>query len=155
MSGSQSIAQRHIFFAERAAAKVEDMPKDTPVLPINSVAIIGAGTMGGGIAMNFANVGIPVTLLETEQALLDKGLDVVRGNYERSAKKGRFPMAEVDKRMSLIAPTLDYAELANVDMVIEAVFENMDIKKEVFQRLEQATKAGVYFSYEYLDLRRG
>lgn len=140
MSGNQSIAQRHIFFAERAAAKVDDLPKDTPLLPINSVAIIGAGTMGGGIAMNFANAGIPVTLLETKQEFLDKGLAIVRGNYERSAKKGRFSMEEVDKRMGLIVPSLDYADIANADMVIEAVFENMDIKKEVFRKLNGTTK---------------
>ena len=141
MSGNQSIAQRHIFFAERAAAKVDDMPKGTAALPINSVAIIGAGTMGGGIAMNFVNVGIPVTLLETEQQFLDKGLGIVRSNYERSAKKGRFSMEEVERRMSLITPSLDYAAIGEVDMVIEAVFENMAIKKEIFQKLDISTKA--------------
>ncbi|MGR8947654.1 MAG: 3-hydroxyacyl-CoA dehydrogenase NAD-binding domain-containing protein [Gammaproteobacteria bacterium] len=140
MGGNQSIAQRHIFFAERAAAKVDDMPKDTQIQPINSVAIIGAGTMGGGIAMNFINAGIPVTLLETKQELLDKGLAIVRGNYERSAKKGRFSMEEVDKRMGLIKPSLNYADIADVDMVIEAVFENMAIKKTVFEKLDEVTK---------------
>lgn len=142
MNGKQSIAQRHIFFAERAAAKVEDMPKVTKPLSVGSVAIIGAGTMGGGIAMNFANVGIPVTLLETEQQYLDKGLAVVRANYVRSANKGRFSMDEVERRMDLITPTLNYDDIADVDMVIEAVFENMDIKKEIFSKLDTATKAG-------------
>ena len=140
VTGNQSSAQRHIFFSERAAAKVDDMPKDVKPLPIKSVGILGAGTMGGGIAMNFTNAGIPVTILETEQAYLDKGLAVVRGNYERSARKGRFTAAQVDQLMGLITPTLDYADLADVDMVIEAVFENMDIKKEVFTKLDTATK---------------
>ena len=141
MAGNQSIAQRHIFFAERAAAKVDDMPRGVQVQQINHVAIIGAGTMGGGIAMNFANAGIPVTVLETKQELLDKGLAVVRGNYERSAKKGRFSMDEVERRMSLITPSLDYADISHVDMVIEAVFENMAIKKTVFEKLDEVTKA--------------
>jgi 3-hydroxyacyl-CoA dehydrogenase len=140
MAGVQSAAQRHIFFSERAAAKVNDMPKATKPLDIKTVGVLGAGTMGGGIAMNFANVGIPVIILETQQDLLDKGLAVVRGNYERTAKKGRLSSVQVEQRMGLITSTLDYADLADVDMVIEAVFENMAIKKEVFAKLDTATK---------------
>ena len=140
LTSNQSAAQRHIFFAERAAAKVNDMPKDTKPLAIKKVGIIGAGTMGGGIAMNFVNAGIPVTILETSQEFLDKGLAVVRGNYERSAKKGRFTAEQVEQRMGLLTPTLDYAAIGDVDMVIEAVFENMDINKEVFAKLDAATK---------------
>ncbi len=136
----QSAAQQHIFFAERAASKVNDMPKDVTVLDIKRVGVIGAGTMGGGIAMNFANVGIPVTLLEMKQEFLDKGLGVVRANYERTAKKGRLSAAQVEERMGLITPTLDYADLADVDMIIEAVYENMDVKKEVFGKLDEVAK---------------
>ena len=140
LTSDQSAAQRHIFFAERAAAKVNDMPKDTPKLPIKKVGIIGAGTMGGGIAMNFANVGIPVSILETSQEFIDKGLAVVRGNYERSAKRGRFTAEQVEERMDLITPTMDYTDLSDVDMVVEAVFENMEVKKEVFAKLDTVTK---------------
>ena len=140
LTSNQSAAQRHIFFAERAAAKVNDMPKDTKPLAIQKVGIIGAGTMGGGIAMNFVNAGIPVTILETSQEFLDKGLAVVRGNYERSAKKGRFTAEQVEQRMGLLTPTLDYADIGDVDLVIEAVFENMEIKKDVFAKLDAATK---------------
>ena len=136
----QSAAQQHIFFSERAASKVNDMPKDVGLYDIKHVGVIGAGTMGGGIAMNFANVGIPVTLLEVKQEYLDKGLQVVRDNYERTAKKGRISAAEVEERMGLITPTLDYADLAEVDMVIEAVYENMDLKKEVFGKLDEVAK---------------
>ncbi len=139
--GQQSAAQQHIFFAERAAAKVADMPADVKPLPITSVAVIGAGTMGGGIAMNFANVGVPVVLLETSQEALDKGLSIVRGNYEATARKGRLTNEQVETRMALITPTLNYADLAQVDMVIEAVFENMAIKKVVFEQLDKSTKA--------------
>lgn len=140
LTSQQSAAQRHIFFAERAAAKVGDMPKDTKPLAVGKVGVIGAGTMGGGIAMNFANAGIPVTLLETGQELLDKGLAVVRGNYERSARKGRLSAEQVAQRMGLIAPSLDYADMADADLIVEAVFENMDVKKDVFATLDAATK---------------
>ncbi|MDA0821395.1 MAG: 3-hydroxyacyl-CoA dehydrogenase NAD-binding domain-containing protein [Proteobacteria bacterium] len=140
--GMQSAAQRHIFFSERAASKVDDMPKDVKLLDVKTVGVIGAGTMGGGIAMNFANVGIPVFLLETKQEFLDKGLAVVRGNYERTAKKGRLTTEQVEQRMGLITPTLDYADLGSVDMIIEAVFENMPIKKEVFAKLDEIAKPG-------------
>ena len=140
VTGSQSAAQRHIFFAERAAAKVDDMPADVKPLAIRTVGVIGAGTMGGGIAMNFANVGIPVVLLEMERAALDRGLAVIRGNYERTAKRGGMSNEQVEQRMALISPTLDYADLATVDLVIEAVFENMEIKKTVFTKLDQVAK---------------
>ncbi|MGE0860227.1 MAG: 3-hydroxyacyl-CoA dehydrogenase NAD-binding domain-containing protein [Gammaproteobacteria bacterium] len=140
VEGVQSAAQRHIFFAERAAAKVDDMPADVKPLPIKTVGVIGAGTMGGGIAMNFANVGIPVVLLEMEKAALERGLKVVQDNYERTAKRGGMSPAEVEKRMALITPTLEYADLAQVDMVIEAVYENMGVKKEVFAKLDKVAK---------------
>ncbi len=140
LTSQQSAAQRHIFFAERAAAKVSDMPKDTPTRTIRKVGIIGAGTMGGGIAMNFANAGVPVTILETDREFLDKGLTVVRSNYERSAKRGRFTPEQVEARMGLITPALDYATLGEVDLVVEAVFENMEVKKQVFAQLDTVTK---------------
>ena len=140
LEGPQSAAQRHIFFAERAAAKVDDMPADSKPLAVHSVGVIGAGTMGGGIAMNFANVGIPVVLLEMQQSALDKGLAVVRSNYERTAKRGGLTTQQVEQRMALIKPSLAYADLAEVDMVIEAVYENMDIKKEVFAKLDRVAK---------------
>ncbi len=140
LASRQSVAQRHIFFAERAAAKVGDIPKDTKPLPVGKVGVIGAGTMGGGIAMTFANAGIPVTLLETGQELLDKGVAVVRGHYERSARKGRFTDEQVAQRMDLITPSLDYADVAAADLIVEAVFENMDVKRDVFAKLDAATK---------------
>ena len=140
LTSNQSSAQLHIFFAERAAAKVNDMPKGTKTLSIKKVGIIGAGTMGGGIAMNFVNAGIPVTILETNQEFLDKGLAVMRGNYERSAKRGRFTAEQVEQRMGLLTPTLDYAGLGDVNLIVEAVFENMDVKKEVFAKLDMVAK---------------
>ena len=140
VDSQQSAAQRHIFFAERAASKVNDMPSGVATLDIGRVGVIGAGTMGGGIAMNFANVGIPVVLVEMEQQYLDKGMATIRGNYERTAKKGRLTMDEVGIRMGLITPTLDFDALADVDMVIEAVYENMDVKKAVFAQLDEVTK---------------
>jgi len=142
VTGPQSAAQRHVFFAERQVWKVPDVPDTTPLIPIAKVGIIGAGTMGGGIAMNFVNVGIPVTIVETSQEALDRGLKVVRGNYERSAKNGRFPLSEVDVRMGRITGTLALDDLADVDLVIEAVFERMDIKKELFGKLDKIVKQG-------------
>jgi 3-hydroxyacyl-CoA dehydrogenase len=142
MTGSQSAAQRYAFFAERQAAKVPDVEGDTPTIPIASVGIIGAGTMGGGIAMNFANVGIPVTIVEVEKAALDRGLSVVRRNYERTASRGGISGEDVEKRMSLIKGSLDMKDLAGVDMVIEAVFERMDIKKDIFEKLDAICKSG-------------
>jgi 3-hydroxyacyl-CoA dehydrogenase len=142
MTGTQSAAQRHVFFAERQVWKIPDVPDDTPTIPIKKVGIIGAGTMGGGIAMNFANLGMPVTIVETKQDALDRGLGVVRKNYERSTKSGRLTMADVDERMKLFTGTLDLAALADCDLVIEAVFENMDVKHEVFGKLDKIVKQG-------------
>ncbi|MGP4843036.1 3-hydroxyacyl-CoA dehydrogenase NAD-binding domain-containing protein [Marinobacter sp. 1Y8] len=132
----------HSFFSERQVSKVPGLPKDTPVRDVNSVGIIGAGTMGGGIAMNFANVGIPVLLLELKQEALDKGLAIIRRNYESSAKKGRITSAQVEERMALIKPTLAYEDFSDVDLVIEAVFENMGVKKEIFGTLDKICKQG-------------
>lgn len=140
MTGTQSAAQRYYFFAEREAAKVPDVPKDTPLLDIQTVGVLGAGTMGGGIAMNFANVGIPVTIVERDQASLDRGLGVVRKNYERSASRGSISSDDVEKRMGLITGSLDRGDFAKVDMVIEAVFEDMELKKEIFRDLDEICK---------------
>ncbi len=142
LTGAQSAAQRYAFFAERQANKIPDVPDDTPVRPVRKVGIIGAGTMGGGIAMNFLNAGIPVTIVEVEQGALDRGLKIVRGNYERSVKSGRFTMETVDQRMGLIAGALSQEALADCDLVIEAVFERMDVKKEIFANLDRICKPG-------------
>jgi len=142
MSGTQSAAQRYVFFAERQVWKIPDVPEDTPLVPVRKVGMIGAGTMGGGIAMNFANVGIPVTLVETKQDALDRGLAVIRRNYETTAKRGRLSMADVEKRMSLLTGSLSLDALADCDMIIEAVFENMALKKEVFAKLDTIAKPG-------------
>jgi 3-hydroxyacyl-CoA dehydrogenase len=138
----ESRALRHAFFAERAASKIPDVPEDTPTRPIRSAAVIGAGTMGGGIAMNFANAGIPVMVLEVKQEALDKGLAVIRKNYEGSAKKGKLTAAQVEERMALLRPTLDYAALGQADIVVEAVFEDMAVKEKVFRRLDEVMKPG-------------
>jgi 3-hydroxyacyl-CoA dehydrogenase len=142
LNSTASKALRHVFFATRAAAKIPDVPSSTPQRAVKSVAVIGAGTMGGGIAMNFANSGVPVTVLETSQAALDKGLGVVRKNYESTLKKGRLSQGEFDKRLGLIRGTLSYDELADADLVIEAVFEDMGVKKEVFETLDRKAKVG-------------
>ncbi len=142
MQGTQSAAQRYVFFAERQVWKIPDVPDDTPIIPIKKVGIVGAGTMGGGIAMNFVNVGIPVTIVETRQDALDRGLGVVRKNYERSTKSGKLTMADVDKRMSLLTGTLELERLADCDLVIEAIFENMDVKQGVFAKLDKIVKQG-------------
>jgi 3-hydroxyacyl-CoA dehydrogenase len=139
MTGQQSAAQRYYFFAERTAAKIPDVPDDTPLRPIKKVGVLGAGTMGGGISMNFANVGIPVTIVELQQEALDRGLGVIRKNYERS--RGAKP-EETEKRMSLLSGALDLSALADCDLIIEAVFERMDIKKDVFARLDKIAKPG-------------
>jgi 3-hydroxyacyl-CoA dehydrogenase len=141
-SGPQAPAMRHSFFAEREAAKIPDVPDETPVIPVNTVGIIGAGTMGGGIAMNFANVGIPVKIIETKQEALDRGLSVIRKNYERTAQRGGITQDDVEKRMKLISGSLDMTALKDVDLVIEAVFERMDIKKDVFAKLDAIAKPG-------------
>jgi 3-hydroxyacyl-CoA dehydrogenase len=142
MAGLQATAQRHVFFAERQAAKIDGLPADVQPLPVQSVGIIGAGTMGGGIAMNFLSVGIPVTIVETKQEALDRGVAVIRRNYENSAKKGRFSMEEVEARMARLTPTLALEDLKDADMIIEAVFENMEIKKQIFGRLDTIAKPG-------------
>jgi 3-hydroxyacyl-CoA dehydrogenase len=142
MTGPQSAAQRYAFFAERAANKVPDLPSDTPVVEVARCGVLGAGTMGGGIAMNFANVGIPVTIVERDQAALDRGLGVVRKNYERSAANGSIPAAAVEQRMALITGSTDKADFADCDLVIEAVFEDMALKKSIFAELDQICKPG-------------
>ncbi|MBN9515317.1 MAG: enoyl-CoA hydratase/isomerase family protein, partial [Alphaproteobacteria bacterium] len=142
LTSSESAAQRYYFFAEREAAKVLDVPSDTPQRAIKTGGIIGAGTMGGGIAMNFANAGVPVTLLETSQEALDRGLKTIRTNYENTAKRGGMKAEDVEKRMALITPTLDYNDLKDVDLVIEAVFETMEVKETVFKKLDEVTKPG-------------
>jgi 3-hydroxyacyl-CoA dehydrogenase len=139
MSGSQSAAQRYAFFAERQANKVPDVPDDTAVIPVNKVGIIGAGTMGGGIAMNFMNAGIPVTIVEVKQEALDRGLGVVRRNYERSRTA---KPEETEARMSRLTGSLDMSALADCDLIIEAVFERMDIKKDIFAKLDEIAKPG-------------
>jgi 3-hydroxyacyl-CoA dehydrogenase len=136
----QSNALIHAFFGEREVAKIPDVPKETPTLGVNSVGIVGAGTMSGGIAMVFANAGIPVLLEETDQAALDRGLANIQKNYANSVRRGRFTQQFVDERLKLIRPMLDYSEFANVDMVIEAVFESMALKKEVFSQLDRVCK---------------
>ncbi|WP_087720615.1 3-hydroxyacyl-CoA dehydrogenase NAD-binding domain-containing protein [Salinicola salarius] len=142
MESPQRAGLVHAFFAERGVSKVPGLSPDTPIRDINRVGIIGAGTMGGGIAMNFANVGIPVRLLEAKQDALDRGLAVIRRNYENTAKKGRITTAQVEERMALIEPTLNYSDLGDVDLVIEAVFEDMGIKKQIFGQLDKVCKPG-------------
>ena len=139
---TESKALRHYFFGERAAAKIPDVPEETPKRPIKSAAVIGAGTMGGGIAMNFANAGIPVVVLEVNQEALDKGLGTVRRNYESSLKKGRLTPEKFEQRTGLIRGTLSYDEIQNADIVIEAVFEEMSIKETVFRKLDEVMKPG-------------
>ena len=142
VASDQSKAQRHAFFAERQVTKIPDVPKSTPTLSLDTAAVIGCGTMGGGIAMNFANAGIPVTVFEVSQEALDKGLDVIRKNYAATVSKRRLSQNEMDQRLSLISTTVDYADLATVDVVVEAVFEDMALKKEVFGKLDTACKPG-------------
>lgn len=138
----ESIALRHVFFAEREAAKVTGLDRDTPVRNIGSVAMIGTGTMGGGIAMNFANKGIPVHMVDVDAAAIERGMAVVRANYMRGVEKGRMSGAQFEALMQLFIPTTDYADLGGVDLVIEAAYENMAVKKEIFKRLDQVCKAG-------------
>ena len=142
----QSQAQRHVFFAEREVARIPGLPADQPTREIKSVGVLGAGTMGGGIAMCFVNAGIPVVLLEVKQEFLDKGLGIIRKNYANTVAKGSLKQDVMDKRMSLIKPTLSYDDLKNVDLVIEAVFEDMAVKKEVFAKLDAVCKPGTIFA---------
>jgi len=142
MASPESRALRHAFFAERAASKVADVPETTPTRPIRKVAMVGAGTMGGGIAMNFANAGIPVTILEMKQEALDRGLATIRRNYEGTLRKGKLTQAKLDERMGLLTGTLDYKDIADADLVIEAVFEDMAVKEAVFRKLDEVMKPG-------------
>jgi 3-hydroxyacyl-CoA dehydrogenase len=142
MMGSQSAAQRHIFFAERQAAKIDGLPKDTALRDVKKVGVIGAGTMGGGITMNFLAAGIPVTIVEMQQEALDRGVGLIRKNYEASAAKGRFTQERVEQMMGLLTPSLSFDDLADCDLVIEAVYENMDVKKDVFGKLDKIVKQG-------------
>ena len=142
MQTPESRAQRHMFFAERAASKIPDVPSDTPVRTIAKVGVIGAGTMGGGIAMNFLNAGIPVTVLETKQDALDRGLATVRKNYEAQVKKGKLTQEKLDQRLALLTSTLAYDDLKDVDLVIEAVFEDINVKETVFKALDEVCKPG-------------
>lgn len=142
MGGSQSAAQRYMFFAERQAAKIDGLPKDLPLRDVKKVGVIGAGTMGGGISMNFLGKGIPVTIVEMVQENLDRGVGVIRKNYEASAAKGRFTSEQVESMMGLLTPSLSLDDLGDCDLIIEAVYESMDVKKEVFGKLDQIAKPG-------------
>ncbi|MFX1733809.1 3-hydroxyacyl-CoA dehydrogenase NAD-binding domain-containing protein [Paraburkholderia sp. A1RI_3L] len=152
----ESRALRHAFFGERAASKIADVPAGTPVRKIEKVAVIGAGTMGGGIAMNFANAGLPVTLLETKQEALDRGLATIRKNYEASVKKGKLNADSLEKRMALIRATLAWDDLKDADLVIEAVFEELGVKEQVFRQLDEVAKPGAILASNTstLDLNR-
>ncbi|MEY3702866.1 MAG: hypothetical protein RLZZ561_486 [Pseudomonadota bacterium] len=154
MMGSQSAAQRHMFFAERQAAKIDGLPKDVQLRDIQKVGVIGAGTMGGGISMNFLQAGIPVTIVEMAKDALDRGVGVIRKNYEASAAKGRFSAEKVEKMMGLLTPTLSMDDLADCDLVIEAVYESMDVKKDVFGKLDKIVKQGAILASNtsYLDV---
>lgn len=138
----ESKALRHAFFAERAASKIPDVPEDTPVREIRKVAVIGAGTMGGGISMNFLNAGIPVTILEMKQEALDRGIGVIKKNYEAQVKKGKLKQDKYEQRVGLLSTTLDYADLKDADLIIEAVFEEMGVKEKVFKALDEVAKPG-------------
>src|SRR5579864_7419378 len=138
----QSKAMIHAFFGEREVAKIPDIPKDIAIIPVKTAAVVGAGTMGGGIAMVFANSGIPVLLKEADQPALDRGLATIQKNYANSVKRGRFTQQYVDERLKLIRPTLTYNDFADVDMVVEAVFEGMALKKQVFGELDRVCKKG-------------
>ncbi|MGW0701139.1 3-hydroxyacyl-CoA dehydrogenase NAD-binding domain-containing protein [Streptomyces sp. NPDC002867] len=142
MNGDQSAALRHAFFAERAARKIPGVPPGTPARRVDTVAVIGAGTMGGGIAMTFVDAGIPVTVLESSQEALDRGLGVMRSNYQRQVDKGKLTPDGLEQRMALLTPTLDYADVSDSDLVIEAAFEDMDVKRSVFTRLDEVAKPG-------------
>ena len=142
VTGTQSAAQRYAFFAQRQVAKIPDIEPDTEIKPFSSIGVIGAGTMGGGISMNFANVGIPVTIIEQSQENLDKGLGIIRKNYENTANKGRITFEDVEKRTNLIKGSTDINDLSNCDQIIEAVFENMDLKKDIFKTLDNIAKKG-------------
>jgi 3-hydroxyacyl-CoA dehydrogenase len=142
MAGTQAKAQQYFFFAERKAAKIEGIPEDTKPRTVKKVGVIGAGTMGGGISMNFLSAGIPVTIFEMNQEALDRGTGVMRKNYEATAAKGKMTGEQVEKAMGALTPTLDFDALADCDLIIEAVFEQMDVKKDIFTRLDKVMKQG-------------
>ncbi len=150
----ESAAQRYVFFAERQTSKIPDVPKETPTRDIATVGVIGAGTMGGGITMNFLNAGTPVTLVEQNEEALERGLSVIRKNYESSAKKGRMSADDAERRMALITPSTNYDSLFACDLIIEAVFETMPIKKDVFGKIDKIAKDGAILASNtsYLDL---
>ena len=154
MSGTQARAQQYFFFAERKAWKIEGLPEDTRPREIGKVGVIGAGTMGGGISMNFLSAGIPVTIVEMAQEALDRGTGVMRSNYEASAAKGRMTSDQVEQAMAALTPTLSLDDLADCDLIIEAVFENMDVKKEIFGKLDRIAKPGAILASNtsYLDI---
>ena len=147
-------ANAHIAAALQLCAKIDDLPSDTPLLPIARVGVIGAGTMGGGIAMNFLSAGIPVTMVEREQAALDRGVEVMGRNYAASVKRGRIDAAEAEAAMAQLSPSLDFGALADCDLVIEAVYESMEVKKDVFTRLDGIAKPGAILASNtsYLDV---
>ncbi|WP_373085668.1 3-hydroxyacyl-CoA dehydrogenase NAD-binding domain-containing protein [Sneathiella sp.] len=142
MVGEQAKAQQYFFFSERLANKIPDVPKDTPLIDIKSAGIVGAGTMGGGIAMNFLQAGIPVTIVETSQEALDKGIGIIKKNYAATVSKGRLSQEAMDKNMSLLSGSTELEDLKDVDIVIEAIFENMEVKKEIFGKLDKICKPG-------------
>ena len=142
VTGTQSAAQRYAFFAQRQVAKIPDIEPETEIKPFESIGVIGAGTMGGGISMNFANAGIAVTIVEQNQERLDKGLGIIRKNYENTANKGRITFEDVEKRMNLIQGSTSIEDLSESDLIIEAVFENMDLKKDIFRTLDKIAKDG-------------
>jgi 3-hydroxyacyl-CoA dehydrogenase len=154
LADSQSAALRHVFFAERQAAKVDGVTPETPTFPIRKVGVIGAGTMGGGIAMNFLNAGIPVTIVETSQEALDRGLGIIRKNYDATASKGRMRAEDVEVRMGLLTGSLKLEDLAESDLIIEAVFEQLEIKRDVFARLDKIAKSDAILATNtsYLDI---
>ena len=154
MASPQSKAQRHVFFAEREVGKIPGLPPDTKTRDVQSVGVLGAGTMGGGIAMSFANAGIPVTILDMNRQSLERGLGTIRKNYAASVAKGSLKQDEMDRRLAQIRPSLAYEDLKEADLVIEAVFEDMDVKKEVFARLDEVCKPGAILASNtsYLDI---
>jgi 3-hydroxyacyl-CoA dehydrogenase len=154
MSGTQARAQQYFFFAERRASKIDGLPEDTKPRDIARVGVIGAGTMGGGISMNFLSAGIPVTIVEMAQDALDRGTGTIRKNYEATASKGKMTADQVEGAMGLLKPSLNLEDLAECDLIIEAVFENMDVKKDIFGKLDKIGKPGRDPRLQHLLSRR-
>jgi 3-hydroxyacyl-CoA dehydrogenase len=154
MSDAIDGAREHIESARHAAAVIDDLPADTALIPVNQVGVIGAGTMGGGITMNFLTAGIPVTIVETSQEALDRGVATIRRNYEASVKRGKLDAGLAERAIALLTPTLDFDALAAADLVIEAVYESMEVKQEVFTRLDAIAKPGAILASNtsYLDI---